>query len=103
MVLHGPIIFHMVHCRCTQMGPLVLYSALPMYPDGPIWHMQRLLLMILHGPINFYTVHCQCTEMGPLEYVESAADDFAWAHYFSYGVPPMYWNGPIGTCRGCCQ
>jgi hypothetical protein len=32
--------------------------------------------------------------MGPLEYVESSANDFAWAHYFSYDVPPMYWDGP---------
>ena len=45
--------------------------------------------MISHGPTIFYMVRRRCTLMGPLENIEPTADDFAWAHYFSYGVPPM--------------
>ena len=65
--------------------------------------MQRLLPVISHGPTIFYMVYYRCTRMGPLENIEPAADDFIWAHYFSYGVPQMYWDGPINIRKGCCR
>ena len=65
--------------------------------------MQRLLPLILHGLTIFYVMYCQCTRMGPLEYIEPVADDFAWAHYLSYGVLPIYWDGPITIRKDCCQ
>ena len=72
-----------------------------MYWDGPI-DIQRLLPIISHGPTIFYMVHSQCTKMGPLENIEAAADDFAWAHYFLHGAPPMHPDGPIGEYRARC-
>jgi hypothetical protein len=54
MILHGPIISHMVYRQCTGMGPLAytgaaadyftwahffLHGALPMHQDRPNWNM----------------------------------------------------------------
>jgi hypothetical protein len=113
IISHGPINFYTVHRQCTGMGPLeyVEFSAddfawAHYFSYGVLgwahWHMQRLLPIILHGPTIFYMVHCRCIRMGPLEYVESSANDFAWAHYFLHGALPMHSDGPIRICRIFC-